>query len=283
MKPRKNPSQRMRALLQQEIESRCPFCQSEDVDTFQVHHINEQPDDDRFENLLMVCPTCHSKITAGTIPCNTIYAKKYELMMLVLQGKDKASGGKVSSVVNVSELSIKDVGVAVVGSNNKITTNTIKRKVVKYPPDSIGGDSIKANYVDHLIKRYNEFASWQRTDFKYPAFNAHLKRKFKIGPHRAVFNIPLSRFDELVDYIQYRICNTRLGRIKGKSQKLFSSFKEYCDEQREAAPHAHRAAPHANCAAPHGGGPKPCSPTRQPCGPSRQTCRRIGLPSCSGA
>lgn len=230
-KPRKDPPQRIRALLQKEIDSCCPFCRGEDVDAFQVHHINEQPDDNRFENLLMVCPTCHSKITVGTIPRNEVYAKKYELMMRAQRKKDEASAGNGNGAVNVSGLSMKGVGVAVFGCNNKITTRNVKKKVVKYPPDCIGGNSIRANYVDHLIKRYNEFASWQRTDFKYPAFNTHLKSKFKVGTHRTVFNIPLSKFEELVEYIQSRICNTRLGRIKGKTQKLFSTFDEYCAEQ----------------------------------------------------
>ena len=79
-KPRKKPSQRMRALLQKEIHSKCPFCSSQDVDTFEVHHLNEIPDDDRFENELMVCPTCHAKINVGTISRNDVYLKKYELV-----------------------------------------------------------------------------------------------------------------------------------------------------------------------------------------------------------
>ena len=80
MKPRKKPSQRMRALLQKEIDSCCPFCGSQEVDTFEVHHMNDNPEDDRLDNEIMVCPTCHSKITVGTIPRNDVYRKKYELV-----------------------------------------------------------------------------------------------------------------------------------------------------------------------------------------------------------
>ena len=226
MKPRKKPSQRMRALLQKEIDSQCPFCQSQEVDTFEVHHLNEKPDDERAENLLMVCPTCHAKITAGTISINEAYQKKIELMVAskqkVKQGRPQTTAPKVL---------MKDVKIGVVGSNNNITTKTIKKQVVKYPPDCIGSDSTKANYISYLIKRYNEFARWMRDDFRYQAFNAHLKKQFNVGPQRTVYNIPLTRFEELVDYIQYRIANTRLGRIKKNSQRLFQSFAEYCAEQ----------------------------------------------------
>lgn len=229
MKPRKKPSQRMRALLQKEIDSQCPFCQSQEVDTFEVHHLNGQPDDERSENLLMVCPTCHAKITAGTIPINEVYQKKIELMVA---SKQKTRQNRAQTTA--PRVSMKDVKIGIVGSNNNVTTKTVKKQVVKYPSDCIGSDSTKANYISYLIKRYNEFASWKRDDFRYPAFNAHLKKQFKVGNQRTVFNIPLTRFDELADYIQQRIANTRLGRMKKNTQRLFQSFAEYCAEQSTA-------------------------------------------------
>jgi tetratricopeptide (TPR) repeat protein len=53
--------------LQSEIGSVCPFCQSKDVEQFEVHHINENPENNGLSNLIMLCPTCHSKITKGNI------------------------------------------------------------------------------------------------------------------------------------------------------------------------------------------------------------------------
>ena len=221
MKPRKKPSQRMRALLQKEIDSCCPFCGSHEVDTFEVHHMNDNPADDRLDNEIMVCPTCHSKITAGTIPRNDVYRKKYELVYVSKRNERQETG-------SAANISMKNVGVGIVGNNNRVTTNTVKKQIVKYPPDCIGSDSTKANYISYLIDRYNKFASWKRADFRYPAFNTHLKKRFKVGPQRTVYNIPLTRFDELVEYIQQRISDTRLGRIKKKSQRLFDTFTEYC-------------------------------------------------------
>lgn len=211
----------MRALLQKEIDSHCPFCASQEVDTFEVHHLNEIPDDDRFENELMVCPTCHAKINVGTISRNDVYQKKYELM----EASKKSERREPEITPNIS---MKDVGVGIVGNNNRVTTKTVKKQIIKYPPDCIGSNSAKANYISYLIDRYNKFASWQRNDFKYPAFNTHLKKRFKVGPQRTVYNIPLLRFDDLVEYIQQRITNTRLGRIKKNTQRLFDSFPEYC-------------------------------------------------------
>ena len=55
-------------LLQKEINSKCPFCENEDVDHFETHHIDENPENNSILNLLRLCPICHSKITKGDIP-----------------------------------------------------------------------------------------------------------------------------------------------------------------------------------------------------------------------
>lgn len=222
-KPRKQPSQRRRALLQKEIRSKCPFCPCEAVDTFEVHHINEDPSDDRFENELMVCPTCHSKITAGTITRDEVAGKKDELMKV-------GNNSPLNNAVQPQPISINGANVAIVGNNNRVTTQATKKQVVKYPPDCIGGNSLKANYVSYLIERYQKFASWRRPDFNIKVFPSLLKRVFKVGSQRTIYNLPLCRFDELVAYIQGRILNTKLGRIMGGSRRLFQTFEEYVAE-----------------------------------------------------
>lgn len=54
---------KIRSILQQEINSTCPFCDNTDVEHFQIPHINENPKINELSNLILVCPTCHSKIT----------------------------------------------------------------------------------------------------------------------------------------------------------------------------------------------------------------------------
>ena len=77
---RKHIPNKTRRLLQKEINSCCPFCGNEDVDHFQIHHIDESPDNNDFKNLIMLCPTCHSKITKEDIPKNTVIAIKEKLL-----------------------------------------------------------------------------------------------------------------------------------------------------------------------------------------------------------
>lgn len=69
---------KMRSILQQEVDSVCPFCSSTDVGHFQIHHIDENPSNNELVNLILVCPNCHSKITKGDILKETVGQAKIE-------------------------------------------------------------------------------------------------------------------------------------------------------------------------------------------------------------
>jgi hypothetical protein len=65
--------------LQQEIGSECPFCDDIDVAHFDYHHIDGNTSNSVFENLLMCCKPCHSKITYHEISKEAVIAKKKSL------------------------------------------------------------------------------------------------------------------------------------------------------------------------------------------------------------
>lgn len=66
-KPRKPLSNKMRARLQKEINSKCPFCEDEEVEYFEAHHIDEDPSNTVLSNMLLLCRKCHSKVGEGII------------------------------------------------------------------------------------------------------------------------------------------------------------------------------------------------------------------------
>ena len=78
-KKRKSIPAKVKALLQQEINSSCPLCPNDDVGHFQIHHIDDDPQNNEMGNLLMLCPTCHSKITKGDISRDTVIELKVRL------------------------------------------------------------------------------------------------------------------------------------------------------------------------------------------------------------
>ncbi|UTD16569.1 HNH endonuclease [Tenacibaculum mesophilum] len=74
--PQKN---KVRAELQKEISSICPFCDNEDVGHFEIHHIDENPSNNEAQNLLLLCPICHSKITKGDITIEEVKNTKEKI------------------------------------------------------------------------------------------------------------------------------------------------------------------------------------------------------------
>lgn len=71
---------RIRAELQKEIGSRCPFCTSTDVGHFQIHHIDEDNCNHLYENLILLCSMCHSKFTKREWPVDKAEQRKQELL-----------------------------------------------------------------------------------------------------------------------------------------------------------------------------------------------------------
>lgn len=67
MSKRKNPNYKLKIKLLQEVRLKCPFCDFSDASKLEHHHIDRNPSNTVFENLISVCPNCHSKIEAGEI------------------------------------------------------------------------------------------------------------------------------------------------------------------------------------------------------------------------
>lgn len=172
----------------------------------------------------MLCPTCHSKITKGDITSIDVYKKK--LLLLTTPISNKSNSEKIINFNN-------NVENAIVGDNNNISIKQTKKTVKqKYPEGCIGFDTIKANYIGHLIKRYNEYKEYEvgKENMNYAAFSSHLKKRYKIGPTRTLYNLPIEKFEELTIYIQTRIDKTTLAKMKGRGHKNYSTFSEYADE-----------------------------------------------------
>ena len=133
--PRKQIPARIKALLQQEIDSTCPFCDNTEVDHFQTHHIDGDRGNNEYVNLIMLCAICHSKATKGDIPVSQVRQKK-----LYLMNRKPLLPKNQSNVVNFNAR----VGNAIVGDHNIINIKPPKKE--KYPTSCVGGDNIRANY-----------------------------------------------------------------------------------------------------------------------------------------
>jgi hypothetical protein len=80
---RKKPSYRLKARLIQESAGKCAFCPFSDAGRLEFHHIDEDSSNTVFENLIAVCPNCHSSIGEGLISQEAVIDKKKQLLITV--------------------------------------------------------------------------------------------------------------------------------------------------------------------------------------------------------
>jgi hypothetical protein len=118
-----------------------------------------------------------------------------------------------------------------------INVKTASRKVsVSAPPGTIGADQNASRYVQHLIKRYNEFARsdpTRKTRFSYGAISRNIESNF--GAEWRL--LPLEKATPVFVYLQGRIAKTRQAKMnKGKGHRAFSTYEEFL------AKHEHKGA-----------------------------------------
>jgi 5-methylcytosine-specific restriction endonuclease McrA len=63
----------------QQAGSHCSFCSEHAVAALQVHHIDGNTCNNAVDNLLVLCASCHAKVTAGVIPLERVVARKQQL------------------------------------------------------------------------------------------------------------------------------------------------------------------------------------------------------------
>jgi hypothetical protein len=114
---------------------------------------------------------------------------------------------------------------------NNLTVKTEKKHIKINPPDgTIGSDRRWSSYIQYLIKRYNKFASsdkTRKTKFSYGVISKNIEARYG-----ATWKLlPLEMVEAIASYLQGRIQKTRQALInKGKGYKAFSSFEEYIEK-----------------------------------------------------
>lgn len=104
------------------------------------------------------------------------------------------------------------------------------RPKILLSPDVIGGSPNHRAYLKYLIDRYQEFAKRQ-TDrsFKFPAVYASIKDRFKATWE----HIPISRFEEVEQFMHAKIDGTLIGRLqKSQSKSSYEQFDKFLRDHR---------------------------------------------------
>ncbi|HEY3853670.1 MAG TPA: hypothetical protein VGO67_04670 [Verrucomicrobiae bacterium] len=112
---------------------------------------------------------------------------------------------------------------------HQVVIKTSKKRAPNILPTqgAIGHNLDKRNYTLHLIERYNDFQKWDSSKQgkgKYIIIHRAIKTEF--GAKWDL--VPEPQFPRLVDYLQRRILNSKLGRIKNsRGEKCFSTWEEW--------------------------------------------------------
>jgi len=118
--------------------------------------------------------------------------------------------------------------------NVKVIKNTTSTKKYYYTHGDIGFDKEKSDYINHLMKRYNEYKKKEvgKESMNYNLFEVSLKKHFNISDkNKGILHLPIEQFEELYKYIQKRISSTKFAITLGRNHKNFSSYEEYIERQ----------------------------------------------------
>jgi hypothetical protein len=209
-----------------EAGSACPFCGDTTLAALQIHHIHGRADggtNDR-SNLILTCASCHDKIHAGLITLSDVLKAKAEMRRDAAPArKPRPDTGLPSNVVN-----FRGPNEGVVA--NKVTITTPRRPRVIPPAGVLATDADRRSYVLHLIKRYQTFKEADVKGAMKPAIiYKSIEREFGCTWEF----VPLLRFDDLVEFLQRRIDDTKLGRNqRARGTRRYSTFPEYLSGHR---------------------------------------------------
>ncbi len=114
-----------------------------------------------------------------------------------------------------------------------INLQTQKNRIsVNAPPGTIGSDANLSRYMQHLIKRYNEFARidpTRRGRFSHAVISKNIEDVY--GNQWKL--LPLENAADLIEYLQGRISRTWQAKVnKGKGWKSFSTYHEFLQKHR---------------------------------------------------
>ena len=193
-----------------------------------------------FENLILLCRNHHKIVDDNSQIYDVSALLEIKSIHESLMKRNEVDQDSIFARILLNDLKQISIsnnsGNVMIGSPGSIQAGTLninntKSKVtVAAPQGSIGDNVNYAGYIQHLIKRYNKFASTEPTrkrKFSYGALSDNIEKTY--GAEWRL--LPIEKADEVIAYIQARIERTRQAKInKGKGWKSFSTYAEYLEK-----------------------------------------------------
>jgi hypothetical protein len=199
-----------------------------------------QSDEDRngCGNLILLCSRHHTVVDAEF--------GKYTVSVLEKMKRDHEAKGLVEINPALSSAAqglikkyesiviINSGGNVAYQSPGAIQTQTLNLETTKKtirinpPGDAIGAFAELASYIEYLIGKFQDYQKQDVTKEgpgKYTIIYNAIRREYGSKWQ----TIPVGKFEDLMSFLQGRIDNSKVGRIrKGRRQKRYHSFEEHC-------------------------------------------------------
>lgn len=190
-----------------------------------------------FENLILLCRRHHKIIDTEPDIYSVEVLEDMKAIQATRFGRPEQASDSVYAKLLLNAKRLVEInnnsGNVVVDSPGAIVGRTVNvktsRRTVHIHPaaGTVGADPDASRYVQHLISRYNEFASKEPTRasrFSYGAISRNIEQRF--GSQWKL--LPMADFADLCAYLQGRIDKTRTARLNAsKGRPSYSNFDEY--------------------------------------------------------
>lgn len=251
MSKRKTISPAIQAQVLDACRRRCCICFALNGDieekSGQIAHLDHDRSNNTISNLAWLCLDHHNRYDSTTSQSKGLMlleVKKHQSDLHEAVTSGRVLNNPAPEVFRFSDYLPRSSNINVTGEGNVVSGGDIhlnvhmptkRRKRSKQPiiPGTVAEDARMIGYLKYLASRYNEFKKWdcdqEKRPMKYPMIYVSYKRDM----HYSISNTPVALFDEASAYLQKRIKNTKLGRMKGKHQRLFQLFTNF-DGQADA-------------------------------------------------
>ena len=195
-----------------------------------------------FDNLILLCRRHHKVVDSQPDVYSVEALQEHKVIHETTVGRsEQATDGFYAKILlndlrrivvnhNIGNVAIDSPGAIQAQTVNVKTTR--KAVAINAPQGTIGADQNASRYIQHLISRYNEFASADKTratKFSYGAISRNIQSNFQ-APWKLV---SMDDFDALCSYLQQRISRTRIAKSNAaKGYCSFSSFEEFTADHR---------------------------------------------------
>lgn len=225
---------------------RCCLCYALEGDDSQkegqIAHLDHNRSNGQPDNFVFLCLRHHNSYDskmgqAKNITEQEVRRHRQTLLDAIEEGKVPAR--RESAVLKFptpgpSAVNVNGDGNVVAGGDVNYVVNMPKptrrkgRSSSKPPiiPGTVSEDARMVGYLNYLVRRYEQFKKWECDRNGQRMGWGVIRNAYKREMKYEVIHTPKEMFEDAVEYLQRRIRNTRLGRMK-KCQRFYSEFKEF--------------------------------------------------------